>query len=85
MAIKIIETGQTVRDIERNLKNKKNVNKNSKEEKKKYEAIYRDIENRFQGFFGTKVKLDAGVRSGKIIINYSNNDDLERILELISK
>ena len=85
MAIKIIETGQTVRDIERNLKNKKNVSKNSKEEKKKYEAIYKDIENRFQGFFGTKVKLDAGVRSGKIIINYSNNDDLERILELISK
>lgn len=84
MAVKIIETGNTVRDIERNLKNKKNAAK-SKDEKKKYEAIYRDIEDRFQGFFGTKVKLDAGVRSGKIIINYSNNDDLERILELISK
>ena len=84
MAIKIIETGNSVRDIERNLKNKKNAGKH-KEEQKKYEAIYRDIEDRFQGFFGTKVKLDAGVRSGKIIINYSNNDDLERILELISK
>ena len=84
MALKIIETGNSVRDIERNLKNKKNAAKN-KEDRKKYEAIYRDIEDRFQGFFGTKVKLDAGVRSGKIIINYSNNDDLERILELISK
>ena len=84
MALKIIETGNTVRDVERNLKNKKNAGKN-KEDKKKYEAIYRDIEDRFQGFFGTKVKLDAGVRSGKIIINYYNNDDLERILELISK
>ena len=84
MALKIIETGNSVRDVERNLKNKKNAAKN-KEDKKKYEAIYRDIEDRFQGFFGTKVKLDAGVRSGKIIINYSNNDDLERILELISK
>ena len=84
MALKIIETGNSVRDIERNLKNKKNAGKH-KEEQKKYEAIYRDIEDRFQGFFGTKVKLDAGVRSGKIIINYSNNDDLERILELISK
>ncbi|NLC88356.1 MAG: ParB/RepB/Spo0J family partition protein [Clostridiaceae bacterium] len=85
MALKIIETGQTVRDIERNLKNKKNVEKNTKEMKKKYEAIYRDIENRFQGFFGTKVKLDAGVKSGKIIIKYSSNDDLERILDLINK
>lgn len=36
-------------------------------------------------FFGTKVKLDAGKRKGKIIIEYSNNDDLERILELIKK
>ena len=55
MALKIIETGQTVRDIERNLKNAKNVKKNNKETQKKYEAIYKDIENRFQGFFGTKV------------------------------
>ncbi len=85
MALKIIETGQTVRDIERNLKNQKNVKKNTKEDRKKYEAIYKDIENRFQGFFGTKVKLDAGVKSGKIIIKYSSNEDLERILELINR
>ena len=83
MALHIIETKDTVRDIERKIKNDKNVKKNTKEEQKKYQAIYKDIENRFQGFFGTKVKLDAGVRSGKIIIKYSNNEDLERILDLI--
>jgi len=85
VALKIIETGQSVRDIERTVKNSKQINKNSNDEKKKYEAIYKDIENRFQGFFGTKVKLDAGTRSGKIIIKYANNEDLERILELINK
>ena len=85
MAIKIIETGQTVRDIERSLKNKKNVSKNTKEDRKKYEAIYKDIENRFQGFFGTKVKLDAGKKKGKIIIEYVSNEDLERILDLLDK
>ncbi|MFR0823596.1 MAG: ParB/RepB/Spo0J family partition protein [Clostridia bacterium] len=85
MALRIIETGESVRDIERKVKNNKNVKKNSKEDRKKYEAIYKDIEDRFQGFFGTKVKLDAGVKSGKIIIKYSSNDDLERILELINK
>ena len=85
MALKIIETGQTVRDIERSLKNKKNVSKNTKEDRKKYEAIYRDIEDRFQGFFGTKVKIDAKKRSGRIIINYSNNEDLERMLDLINR
>ena len=85
IALKIIETGQKVRDIERKIKNEKNVRKNTKAEQKKYQAIYKDIEDRFQGFFGTKVKLDAGIRSGKIIIKYSSNDDLERILELINK
>lgn len=84
MALTIIETGQSVRDIERNLKNKKNAKKQTKEDRKKYEAIYRDIEERFQGFFGTKVKLDAGTKSGKIIIKYTSNEDLERILELIN-
>ena len=83
IALQIIETGDTVRDIERKVKNEKNVKKNTKSEQKKYQAIYKDIENRFQGFFGTKVKLDAGIRSGKIIIKYSSNEDLERILDLI--
>ena len=39
----------------------------------------------FRDFFGTKVKLDAGKRKGKIIIEYTNNDDLERILDLVKK
>ena len=79
LALKIIETGDSVRDIERKVKNGKKL----KEKDKKYEAIYQDIENRFQGFFGTKVKLDAGKRKGKIIIEYASNEDLERILDLI--
>ena len=80
MALKIIETGDSVRDIERKVRNKKAV---KKQKDKKYEAIYRDIEDTFQSFFGTKVKLDAKQKSGKIIIKYSSNEELERILELI--
>ena len=37
----------------------------------------------FQGFFGTKVKVDAGKRSGKIVIQYKTNSELERILGLL--
>ena len=85
IALNIIEKGESVRDAERRAKNKRNVGKNTKEQKQRYEAIYKDIENRFQGFFGTKVKLDAGVKSGKIIIKYSSNDELERIIELLDK
>ena len=49
----------------------------------KYKMLYDDIEDRFQGFFGTKVKLDQGKRKGKIIIEYNGNSDLERILDLL--
>ena len=78
-AIRIIENGETVRVAEKKAYHKKNYSNVAK----KYEYVYKDIEDTFQGFFGTKVKVDAGKRSGKIIINYTNNDDLERILGLI--
>lgn len=83
MALHIVETGDGSDDIERKIENAKQLPKRDVEKAKKYEAIYRDIENSFQGFFGTKVKLQAGKRSGKIVIEYSSNDDLERILDLI--
>lgn len=78
-ALRMIEKGATVRDFEKNVSFKKNM----KQKADKYEAIFRDIENSFQGFFGTKVKLEPGKRKGKIVIEYANNEDLERILELI--
>lgn len=80
-ALKIIEKEGTVRDVERLVKNQKKMPKKNK----KYEAACREIEDSFQEFFGTKVKLNAGARSGKIIIQYSTNDELERILNLIRK
>ena len=77
-ALKLIETGKTVRDMER--KNQRNT---GKVVDKRFAAICNDVEDSFQSFFGTKVKVDAGRRSGKIIIQYSTNDELARILELI--
>lgn len=79
MAVRFIETGETVRQAEKKTHHQKNHTKVAD----KYDVIYKDIEDTFQGFFGTKVKIDAGKRSGKIIINYTNNEDLERILGLI--
>ncbi len=83
MAIEFIESGDKVEEAERKVNNEKKLPKKDKEKAKKYEAIYRDIENSFQGFFGTKVRLQAGKRKGKIVIEYNSNDDLERILGLI--
>lgn len=83
LAQKIVEEGNNSDDIERMINNNKVVDKKKKQEQEKYKAIYEDIENSFQGFFGTKVKLHAGARKGKIVIEYNSNDDLERILGLI--
>ena len=79
MALYIIESGDSVREAEKKMRVRKKVPKAND----RYIPIYKDIENTFQGFFGTKVKLDAGAKKGKIIIQYNSNDDLERILELI--
>jgi len=79
MAIAIVEGEGTVRELERKMTNKKVVlNK-----EQRYEAIFKDIENSFQSFFGTKVKLNAGAKRGKIVIEYNSNEDLERLLGLI--
>lgn len=77
-AVQMIERNATVRQLEKAVKVKI-----STEEQDRNHILYRDIENTFQGFFGTKVRLDAGKRRGKIVIEYSSNDDLERILDLI--
>ena len=78
-AMHLMERGETVRQLEKKSKLKK-----TKEEMERNHILYKNIEERFQGFFGSKVKLDAGNRRGKIIIEYTSNDDLERILGLLS-
>ena len=81
MALRIIEKGSNVREVEE----KTQARKKMKKKDLKYEAIYRDIEDSFQHFFGTKVSLKAGQKKGKIVIEYKSNEDLERILELIKE
>ena len=78
-AVRMIERGESVRQAEqKHLRTKK-----EKRLDPQYKYLYDDIEDKFQGFFGTKVKLDQGKRKGKIIIEYNNNEDLERMLNLI--
>ena len=80
-ALRMIETGDSVREAEKQTGLRKK-GKNYKE-KSRYEAVYRDIEDSFRNFFGTKVKVNAGPRAGKIIIEYSSSEELSRIIELI--
>ena len=77
-AVQMLERGATVRQVENKIKKKE-----TKEEAERNHILYKSIEENFQNFFGTKVRLDAGKKRGKIVIEYSSNDDLERILGLI--
>ena len=83
LALGIVKYGDNDEDIARKINNTRRLSEKEIAKAKKYEAIYKDIEDSFQGFFGTKVKLEAGKRKGKIVIEYHSNDDLERILSLI--
>ena len=78
-ALRMIDRGESVRQAE----SKNRITKNEKKLDPRYKYLYEDIEDRLQGFFGTKVKLDQGKRKGRIIIEYHNNEDLERMLNLI--
>ena len=83
MAMFFIETGGSVREAERRMKVKKRLSKKPLKGAK-YEAIYKDVEDSFRGFFGTKVKLTPKNESqGKIVIEYKTSGELERLLELI--
>ena len=77
-AVQMLERGATVRQVE-----KKARANETKEELDRNHILYKSIEDNFQSFFGSKVRLDPGKRRGKIIIEYTSNDDLERILGLI--
>ena len=76
----IIESGDSVREVEKQMRIKK---KSKPTVKNRYQPIYQEIEDSFRNFFGTKVKLEPKERSGKIIIQYSSNEDLDRILNII--
>ena len=79
-AVHLLERGITVRQME-----KKSHIKLSKEEEQRNHVLYKKIEDTFQGFFGSKVRLNPGKKRGKIVIEYTSNDDLERIMGLLSR
>ena len=78
-ALRMVDRGESVRQAE----SKNRITKKEQKVDPRYRYLYEDIEDKFQGFFGTKVKLDQGKRKGRIIIEYANNEDLERLLNLI--
>jgi ParB family chromosome partitioning protein len=87
LALDIINMDLSVRDTETITKDEKKVKKGKTETKKntRLETIYKDLENKFKRYFGTKVYFKPNKDKGKIIIEYYSNEELDRILDLIKK
>ncbi|WP_352418568.1 ParB/RepB/Spo0J family partition protein [Proteiniborus sp.] len=85
----IIKNNLSVRETEKLVKkfldeNGKKTSDNKSKQKAK-DPIILEIEESLRKVFGTKVLISKGRKKGKIEIEYYNEDDLERILELLSK
>lgn len=85
VAQKIIDDGLSVREVEKFIKFLENkVQDESVKEPKKANPYYKDIKDRLQDYFGTKVSINSNKNKGKIEIEYYSEEDLQRILDIIN-
>lgn len=85
LAQRIFDEKLSVRDVEKLVKNLHKPEKAPKKaENRTMEAIYQDIEEKLKRKLSTKVTLTSrGEGAGKIEIEFYNNEDLDRLLDLI--
>ncbi|MBS5926773.1 MAG: ParB/RepB/Spo0J family partition protein [Clostridium sp.] len=80
---KVIDEKLSVRELEKLIRNASlKSEKNKKNEQ--LNPYYKDIRDRLQNYFGTKVNLSSKKNKGKIEIEYYSQEDLERILDIIN-
>ena len=85
LAQKIIDEKLSVRELERLIKLLfKEKDNDNKKKSKEINPYVKDVQNRLQDYFGTKVNINSKNKKGKIEIEYYSEDDLNRILELIN-
>ncbi len=83
LAQRVMDEKLSVRDIEKIVKTK-NKPKIEKKKNEKQEAIYHDIEEKLKAAIGTKVTITAkGDNMGKLEIDFYNQDDLQKIMDLL--
>ncbi|MBQ3047845.1 MAG: ParB/RepB/Spo0J family partition protein [Clostridia bacterium] len=80
----VIENKLSVRDLETLIKNySSNSTKQITKEKPKQSIELKELGHRLQRLFRTKVKIAGDDNKGKILIDYFNRDDLDRICKFI--
>ena len=86
VAQKIIDDCLSVRDAEKLVKiyvNSDN-DKDTEKNKKVLNPYYKNIRDRLQDYFGTKVNINSNRNKGNIEIEYYSEEDLQRILDIIN-
>lgn len=86
LAQRIFDEKLSVREVEKLVKNLHKPEKTKKPENTTLEAIYKDISEKLRQSLSTKVSINAKENgSGKIEIEFYNHEDLERLLEYLSR
>lgn len=87
IAQRIFDEKLSVRDVEKLVKNLgKPKLKKPNDKDKSLEIIYRDIEENLKQKLSTKVAISSkGNGTGKIEIEFYNHEDLEKLIDLLSK
>ena len=84
----IIDEGLSVRAVEKLIKQTKEEKTSSKKSEASTLPIeYRDVQDRISRHLGSKVQLKVNAKSGKgsITINFADNEDLNRLLDMIEE
>ena len=86
LAQKVFDEKLSVRDVEKLVKSISKPAKPKKKDNKTLELIYQDIEEKLKQALSTKVSVvSKGDGAGKIEVEFYSHDDLERLIDLISK
>ena len=82
----IIEKDMSVRETEKLVKTIKNKEKNKEKKitKKQDDYEYEKVAEDLQNILGTKVKIINKNKKGQILIEYYSNEELNRLIEIIS-
>ena len=86
LAMDIVNLDLSVRDAENLMREEKKVSSKVKRKVKesKFDIICKDLESKLKKCLGTKVSFRPTTKSkGKIVIEYFNSEELERILETL--
>jgi len=85
LAEQVVNSKLTVRDMENAVKAVSKENRKATPSKKPELSIeMRDFKDSLEHKFSTKIEIKGTEKKGKIIINYYNSDDLDRIFEILN-